>query len=649
MRRKQKIDRSIGIVPLAVVTAELQVTIPEQGETISEDSTIKCQTSQISQPGVVLSGNGSNERLTVSFLDRQSKAFDFSEFLPRREIAIAFAEAFHANGLEQKQITRKKAKSNLRFFFTFLHDYETANPMMAPIVTLKQITTSLLNAYVTWLNDYESSDSELLKENTKSQRLGAVREVIRWLKQDRPREMAEDCDLPYNRWSGRARRTQPRAVLSKPDQQALERACLQEIEEIWADFEYGRELIEKSLFHLAPIGQPIDLNDLGNCLAYIEHRYEGFIPLLGNFLLRSDPKLYRAIRRHGGREQVSKYFFPSIRRLTPFILFITSRTFGNIDSILLINRDCIRDHPVLTSRKTVEWFKGRANALQKRSYPTTGNQNTSVLLMIERVLKLTMRLVSKVDNRDYSNRLFLYSTRSGYVNSFDGSGSENDTFARALTDFRHKYGLAKFSPSNLRATGSDRTDEVMGGDIKARQIALNHKSAQTTKDHYTSDGIRQRYSKRIATLQGKLFDWIRTKGKLDPRVIANGIKDLAFEQVETMANGKTATTAGFVCKNPLNSPQDGESKGKLCSSWLGCFSCDNAIIIRDAETLARLLQLESQLIDARSKLNVLRFTLFYEPKLKIIQDDLLPLFVDSVVYSDAKKILETLISLPDLE
>lgn len=649
MPRKQKIDRSVGIVPLKAVTAELQVTIPEQDETVSEDSTVKCQTSQTPQLGVVLSKDGFNERLTVVFADGQGKAFDFSEFLSRREIAIAFAEAFHANGLEQKPITRKKSKSNLRFFFTFLHDYETANLIMVPIVTLKQITTSLLNAYVTWLNDYKSSSRKFLRENTKSLLLGAVREVIRWLKHDRPREMAEDCDLPYNCWSGRARRTQPRAVLSKPDQQALERACLQEIEEIWADFEYGRELIEKSLFHLSQTEQPINLNDLGNCLAYIEHRYEGLIPPLENFLMHNDPELYRAIRRHGGREQVSKYLFPSTRRLIPFILFITSRTFGNIDSILLMNRDCIKDHPVLSSRKTVEWFKGRANALQRRSYPVTGNQNTSILLIIEQVLKLTMRLVSKVGNRDYSNRLFLYGTRTGSVSSFDGSGSGNRNFLEALADFRHKHGLAKFSPSNLRATGSDRTDEAMGGDIKARQIVLNHSSAQTTKDHYTSDGIRQRYSERIATLQSKLFDWVRTKGKFDPRVVANDMKDLTLEQVEMMANGKNATTAGFVCKNPFDSPQDGESKGKLCSSWLGCFSCENAIIIRDAETLARLFQLESHLIDARSKLNPLRFTLFYEPKLRIIQDDLLPLFVDPVVYSDARKVLETLTLLPDLE
>ena len=649
MPRKQKIDRSVGIVPLEVVTAELQVTISEQDETISEGSTVKCQTSQTPQPGVVLSRDGFNERLTVGFNDRQGKAFDFSEFLPRREIAIAFAEAFHASRHGQKQDVRKKAKNNLRFFFVFLHDYETADPMMSPIVTLKQITTSLLNAYVVWLNDYKSTKKEILHDNTKSARLGVVREVVSWLKQDRPREMAEDCDLPYNCWSGRARRTQPRAALSKPEQQALEHACLQEIEEIWTDFEYGRELIEKNLPHLPPKGQLVDLNELGNCLAYIEQYYEGFIPPLKSFLMHHDPELYKAIRRHGGREQVSKYFFPSIRRLTPFILFITSRTFGNIDAILLMNRDCIKDHPVLSSRKTVEWFKGRANALQRRSYSTTGNQNASILLIIEQVLKLTMRLVSKVSNHDYNNRLFLYSTRTGSVSSFDGSGSGNLTFSVALADFSHEHGLAKFSPSNLRATGSDRTDEAMGGDIKARQTVLNHSSAQTTKDHYTSDGIRQRYSERIATLQGKLFDWVRTEGKFDPRVVANNIKDVALEQVETIADGKNATTAGFICKNPFNSPQEGESKGKRCSSWLGCFSCENAIIIRDAETLARLLQLESHLIDARSKLDSIRFSLLYEPKLRVIQDELLPLFNDSALYENASEISATLVALPDLE
>lgn len=646
MPRKQKIDRSSGMVPVTTLEIGLETIVVDKSNPESSSH-------QMMQAGVRLCKSESGTILIVTFVSQDNiSTFDFTKYLHRDEIAIGFAEAFYAGGIQQRQGTRRNLTKGLNSFFDFINNFEKANPALISIVSLKQITTSLLNAFVEWLNNRKCSvgknKGRPFSDNTKSNHLASIRGIITWLKQNRSAKMALDCETPYNPWPGRARRTISRSVLSKPTQQLLERACLEEIDEIWGDFEYGLKLIEQALPQLPPKEQVTNLDDLANCLAYIKRYYNGLIPLLEHNLKHNDKRLFRAIEQHGGAEKINRYLCPTVRRLIPFILFITSRTFGNIDSILLMERNCIHDHPIFPDRKTLRWYKPRANQYNKRSYDTRKKRNDSVLVIVERVLAMTEMLVGAVKTTEQKKRLFIYYTRRGEANSFE-SGSSHSTFATALADFFYKHNLPKINPSQLRVTGSDRIDELTQGDIFARKTALNHERAQTTQDFYNSDGIRQRNSERIAILQGKYVDWVRSKGNLDPRVISRDIKDLSPEQVELIASGQNATNTGFVCKNPLDSPQPGQVKGKTCLAWLGCFTCSNSIIVLDTQTLARLLQLESHLIEGRVKIHPTRFELFYEPKLQIIQDDLLPRFTDPAVYTEAREILLTLSQLPEIE
>ncbi|GAA3273985.1 hypothetical protein [Sphingomonas yabuuchiae] len=75
---------------------------------------------------------------------------------------------------------------------------------------------------------------------------------------------------------------------------------------------------------------------------------------------------------------------------------------------------------------------------------------------------------------------------------------------------------------------------------------------------------------------------------------------------------------------------EGQRAGQLCTAWLGCFTCQNAVIPLDVEMLVRLNATRSALIDARNGMVPGRWRLLYAPKLEILERDILPRFPDTL-------------------
>jgi hypothetical protein len=91
-------------------------------------------------------------------------------------------------------------------------------------------------------------------------------------------------------------------------------------------------------------------------------------------------------------------------------------------------------------------------------------------------------------------------------------------------------------------------------------------------------------------------------------------------------SAQNATASGFICADPLAGIAPGQSKGKLCTAWLGCFTCPNAVIPLEVDTLARLIRMRDALSEARARLAPDRWRLLYAPKLEILERDVLPRF-----------------------
>jgi len=83
---------------------------------------------------------------------------------------------------------------------------------------------------------------------------------------------------------------------------------------------------------------------------------------------------------------------------------------------------------------------------------------------------------------------------------------------------------------------------------------------------------------------------------------------------------------GFDCKDPLAGIAPGTHRGELCSHFLGCFTCPNAIISPDPASLARILQAREHLQAAASQVHPARFEALYAPLLRILEEDVLTRF-----------------------
>ena len=104
---------------------------------------------------------------------------------------------------------------------------------------------------------------------------------------------------------------------------------------------------------------------------------------------------------------------------------------------------------------------------------------------------------------------------------------------------------------------------------------------------------------------------------------------------------------GFGCSDPFAGMAPGTRRGELCTNFMGCFTCPNAIITPDPATLARLLQARDHLRAAATSLHPARWHAFYAPQLLILEEDILPRFTASEL-ALAQPLVAQLPPLPDL-
>jgi hypothetical protein len=104
---------------------------------------------------------------------------------------------------------------------------------------------------------------------------------------------------------------------------------------------------------------------------------------------------------------------------------------------------------------------------------------------------------------------------------------------------------------------------------------------------------------------------------------------------------------GFDCKDPFAGSAPGTRAGELCSHFLGCFTCPNAVITAEPASLARLLQARDHLRSASDYLHPARWEVIYAPQLRILEEDILTRF-SARELAAAAPLREALPSLPEL-
>jgi hypothetical protein len=354
-------------------------------------------------------------------------------------------------------------------------------------------------------------------------------------------------------------------------------------------------------------------------LAVIVEHYDGLVPPQRVTLERGTGlwRLHFASLEHGGNQKLGTYLHALPETIVPYMIAIGAQSYANPEALRQLRRDCLSEHLLLDGREVMTWSKGRSNREQRRSF--LRDKSFSVPNLVDRVLAMTAPLLPHAPAK-YRNRLFLAASISGrratgLIRAY--------LVGKHVRMFVQRHGLVDetgrplaLTMAALRASGLTLAHEALGHDILKTQALANHATPDTTQRYVDRPIVRRAQEREIGRLQARFVDLVRS---------AAGDGQSREADTPTI-DARYATAAGFTCTDPLAGIGDGQKPGRLCTAWLGCFTCPNAVIPLDLDVLARLLSTRTALVAARAVLAPERWRLLYAPKLEILDNDILPRF-----------------------
>lgn len=334
-------------------------------------------------------------------------------------------------------------------------------------------------------------------------------------------------------------------------------------------------------------------------------------------------------------------FIPTSNDLIPYIVLIGAATFANSGPLRKFPRDCLIPHPVDQERTVVAWFKLRSNRQQHRTFIDKSPWGPPML--IREVQNLTACVVRYVAPKD-TDRLFICNKpRNGEPYNMGILGQ--CSLDAATERFIVRNNLPSFRMSMLRLAGLAHSYKKLGGDIRRVQFLANHTHPNTTREYVDTYINREDDEAIIAELQAAFQ--ARFIESVSDTVATAAMLGVDNETAEAISHGRNATLSGFTCKNPLAGIAPGQKRGQICTHWLGCFTCPNAVITSETRSVARLLQLRDHLEAAMGEMHIQRWRLLYMPIVAIIERDILPKLTDTALAA-GRTFMATLPALPEI-
>ncbi|MEO8123160.1 MAG: hypothetical protein ABI633_03855 [Burkholderiales bacterium] len=211
----------------------------------------------------------------------------------------------------------------------------------------------------------------------------------------------------------------------------------------------------------------------------------------------------------------------------------------------------------------------------------------------------------------------------------------------ALKSFRERHGLPRFTLVSIRPSVLASFYRATGDLRRVRTIA-NHARLSTTVRYVLTPEVQAQHRARIAGLQNAFIGHIQ-----QPRSTGTAAPVIPTGNATLVPHGEVVSMFGFGCTDPFAGAAPGTHRGELCTHFMGCFTCPNAIITPDPSTVARLLQARDHLRTAATALHPARWQAFYAPQLCILEEDILARFTASELAA-AEPLMAQLPSLPDL-
>lgn len=544
---------------------------------------------------------------------------DFSSLALPPNVRLALAEAFwsHFGFRSMRQIITLWAQ--LRFFIRFATECSSLR-------RLSDVNDELITRYVEWLNGQRRADG---KPWTQSARAGAyhtLRTLLRWLARCHPGLLPE-LHFPFNPFPWRNRDSGHVSRLPAPQLRAILRACERDIAALRALRARGE--CERTAYRNGDSGA-----HLGEVLELIDSDYGGIVPPINSLAVARHSRLRLGLIHCGGYRQVELHLYPGPQSLLPYYLALLIHTAGNPQPIAELSCECLRPIPLLDDRQMLIWEKRRAATTQRRTFRTDDPFGPPVL--VREILAWTRTLRPHAPS-GIGAHLLIFKSAQG-INAWSTGTAKY--LIRA--DFLVRHGLPHFSLASIRS-GVLTSVYRASGDLHQVKVVANHRQISTTVRYVQGPEVDAEHRARIATLQQAFLGHI-SRPHSQPKP-SNGSRRLRARTA--MPAGAAVSMFGFDCKNPFEGIAPGTHRGELCTNFLGCFTCPNAVIRADTASLARLLQARDHLKAAAGYVHPARWDAIYAPPLRILEEDILTHFTRGELARGAQA-MNTLAPLPEL-
>jgi hypothetical protein len=542
---------------------------------------------------------------------------DFSSLSLPIDVRRALADAFwnHFGVRDASQISTHW--SNIKVFTRFTSQHPAFR-------TLADINGDLLSRYVEWLNAQRRTNGQPWAKASRASAYNTLRTLLRWLARCRPRVLGE-VHFPFNPFPLR-NRDQPsvRRVTARA-LRAILRSCERDISAL-------RRLREQGERERA-VNNPAEACSIGKLLDVIDQRYGGIVPSHHTLTRAGHHPVLAAFRAHGGTKGVEPYLYPRAESLLSYYLAILIHTAGNPGAIAELSCDCLQPIPLLDDRQMLVWNKRRAGVVQRRSFRSDAAFDPPAL--VRELLQWTHRLRPQAP-KAAQQRLFVFKGARG-INAWSAATAKHVI----KHDFLSRHGLPHFSLASVRPSVLSTLYRA-SGDLQQAKAAANHQQINTTIRYVQGPEVEAQHRLRISALQSAFLGHVSRS-----RAPEASAADQKPPGTAPVPRGAAVSMFGFDCKDPLSGIAPGTRQGELCPSFLGCFTCPNAIITADASSIGRLLQARDHLLGAATRIHPARWEAIYAPLLRILEEDILTRFTASEL-ADGSRVQHALPPLPDL-
>jgi hypothetical protein len=527
---------------------------------------------------------------------------DFSALHLPPALSLALAEAFWNQVDVRADQTVRTYWHHLRIFGRFVAQTHA-------LKGISDVRRELLVRYIEWLNTQRGGDGKPWSKGTRYSTYTTLRTLLLWLMQCRPGLLGE-IEFPINPYPWKNRDVERVEKLPAKDLRAILKACEHDI----TDLRALRREADQALVDACSGGNG-STNPVGKLLQLIDQHHGGILPPSRVLCTRGYCPVQLALKACGGAKRIEPSFYPRSASLLPYYLAILIHTAGNPDAIAALDIDCLQAIPLLDDRELLVWSKSRAGALQRRSFRNTDSFEPPML--VRELVQWTRRLRPHAAVTD-RNRLFLYKGTHG------ASALSPPMIKQLHASFMARHRLPYFTFACLRPSVLSAFYRAYG-DLRQVKAIANHAHLSTTVGYVEGSEIEGQNRVRVATLQSAFLGHIE-------HPLLNKRRSKAIKRVSpsaadsTRLQGTVVSMFGFNCKDAFAGIAPGTRVGELCTHFLGCFTCPNAIITADAASLARLLQARDHLQAASGYLHPARWEAIYAPQLRILVEDILTRF-----------------------